>query len=129
LSVAWTPIIQTLLGDWSQAQQIPPTKWEEIIAEAYKRAGFDEVILTPRSGDYGRDILAFRRGIGCIKIIGSVKAYKPGLLVDHDHIRAIIGVMSGERDVSKCIITTTSDFPPRVAGDPFIGPSCHIASN
>ena len=53
-------------------------KWEEMIAGAYSRAGFDEVILTPRSGDYGRDVIAIRKGIGCIKIIGSVKAYKPG---------------------------------------------------
>jgi restriction system protein len=30
--------------------------------------------------------------------------------------------MSGERDVSKGIITTTSDFPPRIADDPFIKP-------
>jgi restriction system protein len=57
-----------------------------------------------------------------VKIIGSVKAYKPGTLVDYDSIRALIGVMAGERDVSKGIITTTSDFPPRVGEDPFIKP-------
>ncbi|WP_370137360.1 hypothetical protein [Bradyrhizobium sp. USDA 313] len=32
--------------------------------------------LTPRSGDHGRDVIAVRSGVGCIKIIGSVKAYK-----------------------------------------------------
>jgi restriction system protein len=43
-------------------------------------------------------------------------------LVSYDAIRALIGVMQGERDTSKGIITTTSDFPPRVGEDPFIKP-------
>jgi restriction system protein len=81
-----------------------------------------EVVLTPRSGDYGRDIIAIRHGIGCIKIIGSVKAYKPGHLVKHDDVRALLGVMSGEQNTSKGIISTTSDFAPRISSDPFIKP-------
>src|SRR5215472_7722472 len=38
------------------AYQIPPEKWEEIVAGAFKKAQYDEVTLTPRSGDRGRDI-------------------------------------------------------------------------
>jgi restriction system protein len=57
-----------------------------------------------------------------VKIIGSVKAYKPGHLVSYDAVRALIGVMNSERDTSKGIITTTSDFPPRIASDPSIAP-------
>src|SRR5262249_31163577 len=109
-------------ADWRKAYEIPPHVWEEIIAGAYKNAGFDEVTLTPRSGDHGRDVIAIKKGIGSIKIIGSVKAYKPGLLVGYDEIRALLGVMTGERDTSKGIITTTSDFPPKVLDDPFIAP-------
>jgi len=41
--------------------------------------------------DHGRDVIAIRRGIGCIKIIGSVKAYKPGKLVRYDDVRALAG--------------------------------------
>jgi restriction system protein len=115
-------IVQRLGSDWSQAFQLKPDQWEELVAGAFKKAGYDDVTLTPRSGDHGRDVIAIKHGVGCVKIIGSVKAYKPGLLVDYDAIRALIGVMSGERDVSKGVITTTSDFPPRVGEDPFIAP-------
>lgn len=122
VSVAWNAIVDQLNRDWTKAYDMPPSLWEEIVAAAYSMAGFDEVTLTPRSGDHGRDVIAVRKGVGCIKILGSVKAYKPGLLVDYDHIRGLLGVMSGERDASKGIITTTSDFPPNVAKDPFIAP-------
>jgi restriction system protein len=80
------------------------------------------VTLTPRSGDHGRDVIAIKHGVGCIKIIGSVKRYAAGNLVSYNDIRALLGVMLGERNASKGIITTTSDFPPKVAEDPFIGP-------
>jgi hypothetical protein len=45
-----------------------------------------------------------------------------GRLVSYDDVRALLGVMSGERDVSKGIITTTSDFPPNIEKDPYIAP-------
>jgi hypothetical protein len=48
--------------------------------------------------------------------------YAPGHLVEYDDVRALLGVLSGERDASKGIITTTSDFPPRVLEDPLIAP-------
>ena len=82
------------------------------------------VILTPRSGDHGRDVIATKRGVGCVKILGSVKAYQPGRLVTHDDVRALLGVLSGEMDASKTMLTTTSDFAPRIQEDPFIGRSC-----
>jgi len=49
-----------------------------------------------------------------------VKRYSPGNLVSYDDIRALLGVLGGEHDASKGIITTTSDFPPRVNEDKFI---------
>lgn len=121
-SFIWTTIVDRLRGHWPLAYDIPADKWEEIIAGAFKKAGYDEVTLTPRSGDYGRDVIAVRKGFGCIKIIGSVKAYKPGHLVKHDDVRALLGVLSGELDASKGIITTTSEFAPKIKSDPFIKP-------
>lgn len=121
-SIAWAAVINELERDWTKAYQIEPRVWEEIIAGAYSKAGFDEVILTPRSGDFGRDVIAIRNGIGCIKIIGSVKAYKPGHLVNQDDVRSLLGVMSGELNTSKGILTTTSNFSPRLPTDPFIQP-------
>jgi restriction system protein len=121
-SQVWVEIVQVLGNDWTLACQLPPEKWEEIVAGAFKKAKYDEVTLTPRSGLNGRDVIAIKRGTGCVKIIGSVKRYAPGNLVGYDDIRALLGILSGERDASKGIITTTSDFPPHVNEDPFIAP-------
>ena len=121
-SLVWKEIVQRLGNDWTVVYQLAPETLEELVAGAYKKAGYDDVTLTPRSGDHGRDVIAIKRGVGCVKIIGSVKRYAPGNLVSYDDIRALLGVLSGERDASKGIITTTSDFPPRVKEDPNIAP-------
>ena len=121
-SAIWDEVVTQLGADWSVAFQLPSDKWEELVAGALKRAKYDEVTLTPRSGDHGRDVIAIKRGFGCVKIIGSVKAYAPDRHVGYDDVRALIGVMTGERDVSKGIITTTSDFPPKIEQDPYIVP-------
>jgi restriction system protein len=120
-STIWTEIARKLAADWSVAYQLSSENWDEIVAGAFSKSGYD-VILTPRSGDHGRDVIATKSGVGCVKIIGSVKAYRPGNLVPYDDVRALLGVMSGERDVSKGIITTTSDFPPNIEKDPYIAP-------
>jgi hypothetical protein len=72
VAIPWYEIIALLQKDPSVAFQISPEKWEEIIAGAYRKAGFDEVTLTPRSGDHGRDVIAIKNGLG------SVRNYRPG---------------------------------------------------
>jgi hypothetical protein len=62
-----------------------------VIAGAFKKAGYDEMTITPRSGDFGRDVIAVKNGIGCVKIIGSVKAYAPKRCVGQDDVRALLG--------------------------------------
>ena len=129
VSVVWNEIVQRLGSDWSVAFQLTPRQWEELIAGALqndKEIKFDEIILTPRSGDHGRDVIAIKNGRMALKILGSVKRYKPGHLVDYDEILSLIGVMNGELNASKGIITTTSDFPPLVNEHPFIKP--HVPS-
>lgn len=121
-SAVWNSIAKALGTDWSIAFQIPPERWEEIVAGAFKNDGYDEVTLTPRSRDHGRDVIAIKRGLGCVKVLGSVKAYAPGHLVSYDAVRALIGVVAMEQDASKGIITTTSDFPPLIETDPLIAP-------
>jgi restriction system protein len=121
VSATWYEIVRYVGSDWANAHKVPADKWEEIVAGAFTRADY-EVTLTPRSGDHGRDVIAIKRGFGCVKIIGSVKAYAPGNIVPYDDVRALLGVMSGEQDVSKGIVTTTSDFPPKIKDDPFIKP-------
>ena len=122
LAVQWQMIVNHLKKDWRVAFQIPYDKWEEMVAAAFDRAGYDEVILTPRSGDHGRDVIAIKKGIGSVRIIDSVKAYKPGHLVRYDDVRALAGVLLGDPQASKGIITTTSGFAPGIKNDPFLKP-------
>ena len=48
VAVPWFSIVDHLVKDPSLAFQIDPRKWEEIVAGAYSKAGFEEVTLTPR---------------------------------------------------------------------------------
>jgi len=118
--VPWRVILSQLQQDWSRAFEIPPHKWEDLIAAAFDEAGYDEVTLTPRSGDGGRDVIAVKNGIGAIRILGSVKAYGPGKLVRYDDVRALLGVLSADLRASKAVLATTSDFPRKLRNDPNI---------
>lgn len=77
--------------------------------------------LTPRSGDFGRDVIAVKRGLGTIRIIDQVKAYGPNHLVTAADVRALLGVLQGDK-ASKGFLTTTSDFAPRLRDDILLKP-------
>lgn len=95
-----------------------PRKFEEFIAASYRKAGWPEVTLTAHSRDGGRDVIAVKPGYGSIRFLDQCKAYRPGHLVTHDDVRAMLGVLQVDRNASKGIITTTSDFQPEI----FTGP-------
>ena len=71
------------------------------MAGAYSKAGFDEVTLTPHSGDFGRDVIAIKRGIGSIRVIDQVKAYKKGHLVTANDVRALHGDSGGRQSIKR----------------------------
>jgi restriction system protein len=121
VTLPWFEIIERLVKDPDLAHKMPARLWEEIVAGAYKKAGFDEVILTPRSGDHGRDVIVIKKGLGSIRVIDQVKAYKPGHLVTANDVRALFGVLQGD-GASKGFITTTSDFAPKIKEDPLLVP-------
>jgi restriction system protein len=123
VTIPWFDIIDLLKQDPNVAFQISPERWEEMIAEAYHKSGFEEVTLTPRSGDRGRDVIAIKKGLGIIRVIDQVKAFKPPYLVTANDVRALVGVLSGD-GASKGFLTTTSDFAPNLRTDPLI--ACHI---
>lgn len=119
VNIPWFDIIKRIEKDPDIVFQIPWDKWEEIIAGAYKKAGFEEVILTPRSGDLGRDVIAIKKGLGEIRVIDQVKAYSPEHLVSANDVRALVGVLNMD-EASKGVLTTTSDFAPKLKDDPLI---------
>jgi restriction system protein len=120
-SAVWVEIASILGRNPAQFAQLSPTQLEELVAGAYERAGY-QVILTPRSGDHGRDVIATTSGVGSIKILGSVKKYAPDHLVTAEACRSLMGVVAADPKASKGIITTTSDFAPRIRTDPSIAP-------
>jgi restriction system protein len=113
----WVEIAQRLGEDWNLAFQLSASQWEEMLAGALSKTGY-EVTLTPRSGDHGRDVIAVKHGIGCIRMLGSMKAYAPHHLVDRAHVDEMLGVLTREASVSKGIIATTSGFAPRLREAP-----------
>jgi restriction system protein len=115
VALPWYEMLEVIRRDPDRAHEIGAERWEEIIAGAYRRAGYDEVILTPRSGDKGRDIIASKLGVGCIRIVDQMKAYRPGHVVTAEEVRAMVGVLTCDDNVSKGIVTTTSTFAPRIA--------------
>jgi restriction system protein len=114
--------VQILERNPEEMYAIPPHTWEEIIAAAYERAGFDRVTLTPRSGDFGRDVIAEKSGWGAVRFIDQVKAYKPGHLVTAEEVRALGFVLNSDQGANKGVVTTTSSFAPRIREDKYIQP-------
>jgi len=118
VGTVWDEIIKLITRDPEEIYKIDPRKFEELIAGAYEREGhWDEVILTPQSGDKGRDIIAVKHGVGAIRIFDQVKRYKISRPVTADDVRALVGVVSMDPSVSKGVITTTSTFAPTLLDD------------
>lgn len=122
LEPAWRQIRDALQRDPNALSTLSPRQWEELVAASYDKAGFDEVILTPRSGDFGRDVIAIRKGWGSVRIIDQVKAFSLGHVVTANDVRALLGVLGADRNATKGVVTTTSTFAPRITVDPSIVP-------
>jgi restriction system protein len=120
MALPWRRILKLITEDPSQIYQIDPWKWEEIIAGSYQESGlFDEVILTPRGNDGGKDVIAIKKGYGAIRFVESVKKYKPGNEVTADDVRAL-GFLLNDPKNSKGIVSTTWKFAPKIEEDPLI---------
>lgn len=115
-------VIKIIIADPGTMSQIPPDRWEELIAGSYEAAGFDEVTLTPRSGDFGRDVIAVKHGFGCVRFIDQVRTCRPDKRVKANDVRALAGVLSTDLAATKAIFTTTGHFAPGIVDDPSIKP-------
>ena len=114
VSTLWFEILRRIKADPDSIHEIDCWKWEEIVAGAYKQEGWEIVVLTPKRGDKGRDVIAQRQDWGLLRflLLDQVKSYSPHHLVGPDEIREMAGVLHRERGATKGIITTTSDFTP-----------------
>jgi restriction system protein len=116
----WFEIIRIFQRDPQAIYKFDWRQWEEIVAGAWRKSGFDEVKLTPRSGDRGRDVIATKHDGSWIRLFDQVKAYSPGYVVTAAEVSAMLGRITSQSNVSKGIITTTSEFAPRLMDDPDI---------
>jgi restriction system protein len=116
VAIPWLAFLAHIERNPSNMHEIDWRKWEEIIAGAYRDSGY-VVTLTNRSGDKGRDIIATKPGSLSVRYFDQVKAYSPGHPVKLDQVHSMLGVLNAQPNVSKGIITTTSDFAPGVYTD------------
>lgn len=123
---AFQEIVKLLQFDYKVLHNISPRDFEELLAAAYDRLGFDDVVLTPRSGDHGRDVIAEKKGLGKIKLFVEAKRYSTDNLVKAQEVRALLGTMLAEPESTKAVFITTSDFAPRLKKSPSIAP--HIGN-
>jgi restriction system protein len=119
---AWASLIELLQIDYEVLSTVSARQLEEIVAAAYDRVGFDRVVLTPPSGDHGRDIIAEKDGWGTIRVVVQVKSYTAKNLVSADEVRSLIGTYFMEPGATKAVLATTSDFAPRLRDAPNIAP-------
>lgn len=117
VTLPWFEIVSQIEKDPTFPFRLSWRTVEELIAGAYEREGWDDVILTPPSADGGRDIIAVKHGICRIRIIDQVKAYAPDRCVSANDVRALLGVLSSDPNVSKGFVTTTAKFAPRILDD------------
>lgn len=86
---------------------ISPYEFEELVAELFKKMGYD-VTLTPKSGDYGVDVIA-RSGGDVIAI--QAKKYSKGNNVGNRDVQRLLGAMHlSTIKANKGILITTSEF-------------------
>lgn len=91
-----------------------PRRFEEMVAGAYYQSGAAHVVLTSRSSDRGRDVIAYQRGWAQLRVFDQAKAYGEHKAVRHDDVRAFAFVVMRDLNCSKGHITTTSRFPAKL---------------
>lgn len=111
VTALWFAMLRMIRANPNSIHQIDCWKWEELLAGAYKQDGW-EVVLTPKRGDHGIDVIAERKGWGQLRflLLDQMKAYKPRHLIGPDEIREMKGVLLDHPEASKGLITTTADF-------------------
>jgi restriction system protein len=121
VTVPWFAILRELDKDPEFLFRIHWRKLEELIAGAFDRDGWPEVVLTPPSGDKGRDVIATRPGVGSVRIIGQVKAYRAGHVVDAEEVSAVCWTRELDH-ASKAMVMTTSRYAPGILKDARLRP-------
>lgn len=115
LDVAVTEVSETLIAELAERPEmlyeLDPRKFEELVAELYRRQGF-ETTLTPASGDEGVDIyVVSRNDLGRALWVVQAKRYAAENRIGAGVVRELYGTVAA-KDASAGILVTTSFFQP-----------------
>lgn len=104
----WESLIKLLAKDPRLLYDLPPRKFEELVAELLCREGL-HTCLTPSSNDRGRDILAFHETrLGKHLYLVECKRYRSDRPVGVTVVRQLYGVVTQERATAGLVITTSN---------------------
>lgn len=104
---AWGQLIDRLSANPRLLHELPPRKFEELIAELLSRDGLD-VHLTPATRDGGRDILAFHETpVGRLLYLVECKRHSHGKPVGISIVQRLYGVVMQERATGGLVATTS----------------------
>lgn len=123
VTAGWLEFIRRFNADPKEMYQVDPRLLEEIVAGAIRQEGlFDDVVLTPRSGDFGRDVIATKRGRYPMTLIAEVKRYGPEEVVTAEQVSAFVNHRAVNLRLTNALYTTTCMFAPKLREDPRIAP-------
>lgn len=105
-------LLDQILRSPELMRALSPHEFERFVATLIDKLGFEDVAITPRSGDQGRDILAVKRVLGIPVLFAfECKRYGPDKPVGVGLLRALYGSIShGPTKANKGILVTTSRF-------------------
>jgi restriction endonuclease Mrr len=104
--------IEIVMRDPRHLTSLSPRQFEEFIAEIVDKLGFCDILLTPRSGDGGKDVIATRTINGIpLTFYFECKKYAEGNKVQLDTLRALLGTVAHDsRKANIGVLVTTSTF-------------------
>jgi len=105
-------LLSQILSNPSDVRNITPRQFEEFVAELLSELGFSNVILTPRSGDGGKDVIASHSVQDIpLTFYFECKKYAEGNKIQLETMRSLLGTVAHDsRMVNKGILVTTSTF-------------------
>lgn len=105
-------LLKALAADPRHLHALTPRQFEEFVAELVDGLGFADVVLTPRSYDGGKDVIASKIVEGIpLMFYFECKKYADGNKVQLDTLRALLGVVAHDsRKANIGVLVTTSRF-------------------
>lgn len=104
-------LIETLAARPELLYRLDPRKFEQLVAELYRRQGF-EAKLTPRSGDEGVDVYVVSRSdLGRTLWVVQAKRHAPENRIEAGVVRELFGTVVA-KEASAGVLITTSFFQP-----------------